>query len=171
MTEAVGFPPSWRRDARVLILGSMPGRHSLAATQYYAHPRNAFWPIMTRLFQWPDDLSYEARLRALQKERVALWDVIERCKRPGSLDSRIESNSVQDNDLAALVAQMPALALIACNGGLAYRSVLRRWRGPLEQVAGSGLEICQLPSTSPAHASLSIDQKCEHWAMIKRYLT
>lgn len=170
MDDAVSFPPSWRPDAQILILGSMPGQASLQAQRYYAHPRNAFWPILAELCGFSAELPYEERLRALNDAGVALWDVIGRCYRPGSLDSRIAAESVEPNDLPGLVAQLPKLRLIACNGGTAYR-LFRRHFGHL---AGAGHPdgpvLLQLPSTSPAHAAMDFASKGEQWRAIQKYL-
>ncbi len=170
MDNAVSFPPSWRSDARVLILGSMPGQASLQAQRYYAHPRNAFWPIMARLCGFEADLPYEERLNALNAAGVALWDVIGRCYRPGSLDSRIEAESVEPNDLAGLVEKLPNLGLIACNGGTAHKLFCRHF-GPLVGVGHSdGPTLLQLPSTSPAHAAMNFEMKFEKWRAIEEFL-
>ncbi|ATX80226.1 hypoxanthine-DNA glycosylase [Mariprofundus aestuarium] len=88
-----GFPYSANRDAKILILGSMPSRKSIAADQYYAHPQNGFWPIMGELFGFTASLEYEERLAQLRKNGVGLWDVAHQCVRPGSLDSAIEIES------------------------------------------------------------------------------
>ena len=106
-TAVCSFPPAFRTDARVLILGSMPGEASLAAGRYYAHPRNAFWPIMGALFGAGAELPYDQRLARLNAAGVALWDVIARCRRPGSLDSAIEDSV--PNDLASLKRRAPKL--------------------------------------------------------------
>ena len=88
-----GLAPVWRADAELLILGSFPGQASLAARQYYAHPRNAFWPLMAALTGESDlaQQPYAARLQRLLHHRIALWDVVDRCVRPGSLDSAIRA--------------------------------------------------------------------------------
>ena len=87
--QARCFPPIASPDARILILGSMPGRASLAAGQYYAHPRNAFWPIMGSLLDFDASRDYPARVDALKVAGIAVWDILDSCHRPGSLDSAI----------------------------------------------------------------------------------
>lgn len=170
MSDALSFPPSWRGDARVLILGSMPGVASLEAQRYYAHPRNAFWSIVAELCGFSPDLPYEERLEALKDAGIALWDVIGRCYRPGSLDSSIAAESIEPNDLAALVKQMPQLKLIACNGGTAHTLFRRHFGSLVSEAHQDGLRLIKLPSTSPAHAAMNVTAKREQWRAISEFL-
>lgn len=152
----VGLAPVFDAQARVLVLGSFPGAASLQAAQYYAHPRNAFWPVMAAL---TGDASlagraYAERLQVLKHHRIALWDAVAACRREGSLDTAIES--AEPSDLAALVARLPALCAIACNGALAHRQTLLALGDP-------AVPVLRLPSTSPAHAGLSLAAKIEAW--------
>ncbi len=152
-----GIAPEAGRRTRLLVLGSFPGVASLAAQQYYAHPRNAFWPILGAL--WELDLvalPYRARLAELRRRGLGLWDVHARCRRPGSLDSAIED--AEPNDLAGLIGRLPRLAAIAHNGGESARSMrlTRRF----------GLPVYRLPSTSPANASWSFERKLAAWRAV-----
>ena len=151
------FPPVARPDARVLILGSMPGQLSLAAQQYYAHPRNLFWPIMGGLFGADPALSYPERLQILQDHHVALWDVLQSCVRPGSLDSDIQCEVA--NDFAQFFENHPHVAHIFFNGAKAESAFRRHVKD-----YPSHLSLMRLPSTSPAHAALSFDEKRSAWA-------
>lgn len=135
----------------------MPGEASLRAGQYYAHPRNAFWRIMGELAGARPDLSYEKRLRALRDQRVALWDVLQSCVRPGSLDSSISEEIA--NDFASFFAGHGRIARIGLNGGKAAAS-FRKYAAPH---CPPGVAVVTLPSTSPAHASLSVEEKCARW--------
>ncbi|ATX81478.1 G/U mismatch-specific uracil-DNA glycosylase [Mariprofundus ferrinatatus] len=168
MTET-GFPYSANRDAKVLILGSMPSRKSLAAAQYYAHPQNGFWPIMGELFGFDPSLAYEARLESLRANGIALWDVAYQCVRPGSLDSAIEMESVVANDFATFLAAHPHIRVIFFNGRKAEelfrRLVLPRLPAPLHDI-----ERQLLPSTSPANASIRREQKLESWKIVRQAL-
>src|SRR3569832_790380 len=92
------FPPIAGREAHTLILGSLPGRKSLEAQQYYAHPQNAFWKLMARIFDFDPALSYTERTRVLQRHGIALWDVFAAAERPGSLDSDIVHATAEAND-------------------------------------------------------------------------
>ncbi|MFN7055020.1 DNA-deoxyinosine glycosylase [Hyphomonas sp.] len=151
------FPPIAAPDAEILILGSMPGAASLAAGQYYAHPRNAFWPVMGALFGAGPELAYAQRVRALIAARVAVWDVLSACVRPGSLDADITEEA--PNDFAAFFAAHPRIRRIGLNGGKAA-AVFRR-HGAAHMPAGAGMAV--LPSTSPAHAALSLQAKQAAW--------
>lgn len=154
------FPPVADDRARVLILGSMPGVLSLAENQYYAHPRNLFWPIMGSLFGAGRDVAYEQRLRLLQDHRIALWDVLHSCQRDGSLDSDIQYEVA--NDFATFFNTYPQITHMFFNGGKAESSFRKHVRD-----VGQGLVMTRLPSTSPAHASLSFDKKLEAWSQIR----
>ncbi len=154
------FPPVADDRARVLILGSMPGVLSLAENQYYAHPRNLFWPIMDSLFGAGRDVAYEQRLRLLQDHRIALWDVLHSCQRDGSLDSDIQCEVA--NNFATFFNTYPQITHVFFNGGKAESSFRKHARD-----VGQGLVMTRLPSTSPAHASLSFDKKLEAWSQIR----
>lgn len=159
----VSFPHVARRDASVLILGSMPGAASLQAGQYYAHPRNAFWPIMRELLGFSATASYRERLEALQERRIALWDVIGSCERIGSLDSDIEPESMVVNDFEPFFAAHRRIVLVCFNGATAER-YYRRHVEPAG--AGRNLQCVRLPSTSPAHASLALPDKVAAWRSV-----
>ncbi|QBL08060.1 DNA-deoxyinosine glycosylase [Rheinheimera sp. D18] len=165
--ELTGLAPNCLPTAKVLVLGSMPGVASLKQQQYYGHPRNAFWPIMASLLQFPLSLSYPERLARLQQQGVALWDVIGRCQRQGSLDSAIRAE--QANDFTSLFARLPQLRAIAFNGAKAGQSFQRR----VLPVAALplGVSLLYLPSTSPAHASLSFQQKLIEWQKLSAFLS
>lgn len=156
-----GFPPIARPDARLLILGSMPGQRSLAEQQYYAQPRNAFWPIMGALFGADPVLPYAERCARLARGRVALWDVFARCHRPGSLDQKIRLRDAELNDFGSFFEEHRLISAVACNGQLAAR-LFRQRVVPRLRVRGA-LQVLVLPSTSPAMASLTAAEKCERW--------
>lgn len=160
-----GFPPILGPAPRVLVLGSMPSAASLREQQYYGHPRNAFWPIMARLFDWPADWPYPARCAALATHGVALWDVIARCTREGSADAAIDTASVVVNPIAALLRDQPTIKAMVFNGGTAAREFRRRIKPKLDAEA-LALAQHQLPSTSPAMASLTLAQKTAAWGIL-----
>lgn len=165
------FPPVVGDMPRVLILGSMPGVASLEAQEYYAHPRNAFWPVMASLGlpvldAGSERLPYAQRLRALMQHGVALWDVVHRCERPGSLDSAIIKGSVEANDFQGLFQQHPSLQVVAFNGATAETLFRRHVRLP----DNHGLVLMRLPSTSPAHAALPVDGKIQAWSVLRPYV-
>jgi hypoxanthine-DNA glycosylase len=149
-----GFPPVL--DARVerLILGSFPSVASLDAGQYYAHPRNQFWRLLGALIGEPlADLDYELRLKRVLKKRVGIWDVISACERKGSLDSDIRQH--RPNDFSRLYARAPKLRRVIFNGATAGKFA--------PAFAAAGFETCVAPSTSPAHAARSFEQKLVLW--------
>lgn len=153
-TLLAGFPPVLDRKTEILILGSFPGEASLSAQQYYAHPRNQFWRLLSALLV--EDLvsgNYNEKLKRLQAHRVGLWDVIAVCAREGSLDSAIRH--ARANDFAALRHRCPQLRRIAFNGKTSGR------HAPL--FAAAGFDTIVLPSSSPAHASMTFEQKLAVW--------
>jgi hypoxanthine-DNA glycosylase len=164
------FAPVARADARILILGSMPGEASLAAQQYYAHPRNQFWRIIAGACGIDAELPYGERLEHLQAHGLALWDVLASCERRGSLDSAIEHHTAVANDVPGLLQRCRGIRRICCNGGTAFAALRRSFAAQLVQVTGAadlvrldGVEVLRLPSTSPANASWSPVRKLEAW--------
>ncbi len=154
------FPPVARSDARVLILGSMPGKVSLDAQQYYAHPRNLFWPIMGALFGANPARSYPERLQILQDHHVALWDVLQSCEREGSLDSDIQCEVA--HDFARFFESHPHVSHVFFNGAKAENA----FRLHVKDYP-SHLILTRLPSTSPAHAALSFAHKLSAWEKLR----
>ena len=165
-TTLTGLPPLADSGARVLLLGSMPGAVSLHQQQYYAHPRNLFWPIMANLAGFNADLPYPEKTQALINSGVALWDVIGSCQRSGSLDSAIRDEQV--NDFAGFFRCHSELAAIGFNGAKAWQS-FKRYVLPL-QIVPQHISLITLPSTSPAHAAMSFDDKLAQWQQLSRYL-
>ncbi len=159
------FPPVVGTFPRVLILGSLPGEESLRQQKYYAHPRNAFWPIMAELCGFDVALPYPERLERLKSSGVALWDTIGAGRRKGSLDASIRE--IELNPVAGLLAVHPGIALIACNGGKSFTE-LRRSAPELFERAG--LKIVRLPSTSPAAAMFRYEEKLAAWRIVAEFL-
>ncbi len=157
-----GFPPVSRPNARVLILGSMPGEASLAAQQYYAHPRNSFWPIMGAVLGFDAALPYAQRLDHLMHKRVALWDVLGACRRTGSLDSAIVADSIQINPFSTFLRDHSEIERILFNGSAAC-TLFRRQVLPSLGAASEGIAPVRLPSTSPAHAAMTYSLKLQAW--------
>lgn len=154
------FAPLARPDARLLILGSMPGVASLQAQQYYAHPHNLFWRILATACQFDPQLPYAARVQALQASGIAVWDVLAACHRPGSLDARIDGASAVANDFPAFLAAHPDIHRVCFNGAAAATLFQRH---VLPQVANYPLEYLRLPSTSPANAGIPAARKYAAW--------
>jgi hypoxanthine-DNA glycosylase len=156
-----GLAPVVAPGARLLVLGSFPSAASLKAQQYYAHPRNHFWPILSALWGLSGDAAlqhrpYAERLPVAHAHGLAIWDVYAGCEREGSLDSAIRAAEL--NDLPGLVRQVPTLRAIAHNGGESAR------HRPITQALG--LPVAQLPSTSPANASWSFERKLAAWRAV-----
>jgi TDG/mug DNA glycosylase family protein len=162
-----GFPPIANKWAEVLILGSMPGEESLRKNEYYANPRNIFWRIMAALFGFGQDTSYEERIRILKKNEIALWDVMKSCERRGSLDSAIKDSAIIENDFVSFYRSHPKIRYVFFNGAKSEREYKKR---VLQKLSNKGKEIIcyRLPSTSPAMARLSFDEKLIEWSKIKR---
>ena len=156
-----GFPPVASPDARVLVVGSMPSEASLAARQYYAFRHNQFWRIAGAICGFAPDAPYESRKAALVGCRIALWDVLESCIRPGSLDSAIREESIRVNDFAGFLAAHPGIRRVCFNGRKAEHAWRRRVLPDLP--AACKLEYRLLPSTSPAHAGMGYLAKLEAW--------
>ena len=149
-----GLPPVIATGTRLVVLGSFPGVASLAAGQYYGHPRNHFGPIAGNLLGLPlAAMPYAERLAVLRERGVGLWDVYAACRRVGSLDSAIREP--QPNDLARLQQLAPGLRAVAHNGGESART--------MRLTAALGLAVFKLPSTSPANASWSFERKLAAW--------
>lgn len=149
-----GLAPVIGRDTRLVVLGSFPGVASLRAQQYYAHPRNQFWPLLSAM--WGVDLvalPYTHRLAEVKRRGLGIWDVYASCRREGSLDSAIEA--AVPNDLASLKRRAPKLQAVAHNGGESARA--------MAITRTLGVEVIRLPSTSPANASWSFERKLAAW--------
>ena len=140
-----GFPPVVDDNARVLTLGSFPSAQSLATRQYYANPRNAFWPIVCELFGFDVTAPYDSRLASLRSHGVALWDVLYQCRRIGSSDAAIDTKTLVANNFNELFTNYPSIARVYFNGAKAA-DLYRRLAKPAE-----GIQYQRLPSTSPAH--------------------
>ncbi|HRJ67303.1 MAG TPA: DNA-deoxyinosine glycosylase [Alphaproteobacteria bacterium] len=162
------FPPVMADNPRALILGSMPGIKSLAAREYYAHPQNAFWKILSVLFDMPAT-DYAQRLRIITENNLALWDVLKYCEREGSLDSAIEGTSIEVNDFTAFLTQHKNISRVFLNGGKAAQEFKRRVLPDLPREITARLKITQLPSTSPAHAGMTFADKASAWSMISDF--
>jgi hypoxanthine-DNA glycosylase len=168
MSRVQSFAPVIGANPLVIVLGSMPGIASLEAVQYYAHPRNAFWPIMGRLFGIDPTAAYESRISELEKLPLILWDTLQACHRPGSLDSNIDADSVRANDFPGLLSRFPEIRAILFNGATAEKYfrqlVIPRLAEPLE------IELIKMPSTSPAHAGMKFEQKLAAWRRLLDFI-
>lgn len=152
-----GLGPVVDTNTRLVVLGSFPGVASLAAQQYYGHPRNHFWPILSAI--WAVDLmplSYAQRVEAIRVRGLGLWDVYARCEREGSLDSAIQQ--AEFNDLASLKQSAPRLLALAHNGGESARAI--------KHTQSLAVEVHRLPSTSPANAGWSFERKIAAWRAV-----
>ncbi len=156
---STGFPPVTAPDAEGLILGSLPGRRSLEAAQYYAHRRNAFWRIMAELFGITGD--YENRCEQLTQHRIALWDVLASSIRPGSMDADIRLEASQSNDFRKFLSQHAEIARICFNGRKAEEIFKRYVLAGLSKAVPT---LVSLPSTSPAYAAMAFDEKRDAWS-------
>lgn len=157
MERLQSLPPVLGPQTRLVVLGSFPGTASLQAQQYYAHPRNQFWPILSTLCGLDlRALAYEQRLSRLLERGLGLWDVYASCQRKGSLDSAIQAPVC--NDWAVLRRLAPALQAVAHNGGESARA--------MRHTLALGCRVHRLPSTSPANASWSFERKLAAWRAV-----
>ena len=162
---SVGFPPISSGADLVLILGSFPGQASLRKNEYYAHPHNGFWRIMGELLGFEPDLDYRERMDALNRSRVALWDVLTSCSREGSLDSAIKKNSMVLNDFDKFFERNQSIRTIFFNGALA-EAQFRKHTAGIDSIQKRNFELMRLPSTSPAMAMLTLSQKIKAWSVL-----
>jgi hypoxanthine-DNA glycosylase len=157
------FPPVIDENVRLLILGSLPGEISLAQSQYYAHPLNQFWRLMSQVVNTDlSTLPYSERLHTLLKHRIGLWDVVAEAHREGSLDSKIRNHA--HNDLPGLINQLPKLGTIAFNGGTSAKLGLKALKEQAQHY-----QIITLPSSSPAY-TLAYAAKSAAWKKLKAAL-
>ncbi len=156
------FPPIGGPLARWLIVGSLPGRESLARREYYAQPRNAFWSIMGALFGASPELPYAQRLLCLVEQRVSVWDVCAAAQRSGSSDSAIRRGSIMINDFQGLFTQWPGIEAVVFNGAVAA-DLYERLVVPSLGSPARALPRLRLPSTSPANASIPYERKLAAW--------
>ena len=163
MAKIRSFQPIESKNARVLVLGSMPGQASLTAGQYYAHAQNAFWRIISELLRFDAAAPYEGKVQALNTARIAVWDVLQSCTREGSLDARIERDSQVANDFRSFFRTHPGITRVFFNGAMAEACFKRH---VLRSIDDDSISYVRLPSTSPAHASLSFEQKLKAWRII-----
>ncbi|HTU67665.1 MAG TPA: DNA-deoxyinosine glycosylase [Steroidobacteraceae bacterium] len=161
------FPPIATRTAHTLVLGSLPGRKSLEMQQYYAHPHNAFWKLIARIFDVAPDLPYAERTRVLTRHGIALWDVFAAAERPGSLDSDIVHATAEANDFREFFRAHPKIRRVFFNGKKA-EEIYRRRVLPAIAAEFPRLEYAGLPSTSPAHAGMPFAQKLARWRAIRQ---
>ncbi len=161
----VCFPPLCNGSEKVLILGSFPGILSLEKQQYYAHPRNSFWPIMGRLCGFDPLLSYQKRVEYLSLSGIALWDVLTSCSRDGSLDSSIKKKSMVINDFEDFFEENSLIQWVFFNGSMSENQFKKKvW--VKQKVQARMLSLHRLPSTSPAMARLDFEQKVRAWSIV-----
>lgn len=157
------FSPIIDSFARTLILGTMPGAESLQANQYYANRRNAFWRIMGGVLGFSENITYNEKVEALMSNKVALWDVMHSCERSGSLDANIKQATIELNDFVSLFQNYRNIVTILFNGAKAEQEYMKL-AFPKLSVEAKEIKILRLPSTSPAMASISFDEKLKLWS-------
>ncbi|HMA20787.1 MAG TPA: DNA-deoxyinosine glycosylase [Gemmatimonadaceae bacterium] len=161
------FPPQVAPGCVLLILGTVPSVRSLELRQSYGHRHNLFWPFMGELFDAGPELPYAERIARLQRRGIGIWDVLERCERPGSLDSAIVRDSEVANDIPGLLAAEPGIRAIALNGGKAQQSFRRHVLPQFGAAMRERVTLLDLPSTSPANASIPRALKLERWRQLR----
>ncbi len=164
MTRKKGFQPILHKDAKILVLGSMPSEISIQKQEYYGHPRNAFWPIMSALFAENGErvYDYSQRKEILINNKVAVWDVLQSCHREGSLDTAIKMESIRINDFSHLFSTFKSIRNVFFNGSKA-EIIFKKHVLPTLLEQFETIQYTKLPSTSPAYATISVKQKTEIW--------
>jgi len=161
--QITSFAPIETTNANLLILGSMPGEISLQRQQYYAHPRNAFWQIMESICNMDANLSYEEKVIVLKDRGIAVWDVLQHCKREGSLDIHIKTDSEISNDFKGFLLTHPRITQIFFNGQKAEKSFRKFVWPKLPSNIKSRIRLISLPSTSPANTRLTWEERQAEW--------
>jgi TDG/mug DNA glycosylase family protein len=156
------FKPLVSRASRVLILGSMPGPEALRKQQYYGFAGNHFWKLLPVLFNEAPPANYNEKIRLVKRHRLALWDVIGTCVRPGALDSSIRS--LLPNDIPGLLKRYPGIRAVFINGQFAHKTFLKHFENQVS------VPVHILPSTSPANAMMSVAEKTKRWSAILKFL-
>ena len=150
------FAPIIGRQPKIMILGSLPGEASLQVQQYYAHPRNQFWRLLSEISGVDlQSLPYDDKIQQLQSLPVLLWDVVAQAQRQGSLDSAIRAAEIRD--IAAMLREHPSIAQVWFNGGQAAK-----WGLQSLQAAQTDIHTVTLPSSSPAH-TMAYALKKQQW--------
>ncbi|MFT5504459.1 MAG: TDG/mug DNA glycosylase family protein [Gammaproteobacteria bacterium] len=162
------FEPVVGTNPRILILGSMPGVASLKAVQYYAHPRNLFWVIMEDLFDIDHKQPYVERIALIKMHPVVLWDSLSQCERPGSLDSNINRQTAEPNNIGKLLIENPSITVITFNGA-ASKNYFDKLVKPQLNIERP-IEYLAMPSTSPANASIKLDAKLAAWRRLRDFI-
>jgi len=156
------FKPIINENSKILILGTMPGIKSLEMRQYYAHEQNAFWKILFLLFDEAYSNKYKIRLDLVLNNKIAVWDTLKQCQRPGSLDSDIKH--AEPNDISSLIKDYHNIKTLAFNGKYAEK-YYKKFNSPI-----TGINYLSLPSTSPANAGYKFTDKLNAWSEIKQFL-
>ena len=161
-----GFEPIAAPDAKVLILGSLPSIKSLQKHEYYGNPQNTFWRVMGELFDAGPEIPYAHRVEKLMHHRIAIWDVLLSSKRPGSMDAAIDLASATPNDFQMFYDEHPMLEMLCFNGKRAAQ-LYERLVVPQGISTTDNIKFRTMPSTSPAYASMKLDEKTRHWSAIR----
>ena len=162
-----GFDPIAAPNATVLILGSLPSQESLRKQEYYGNLQNAFWHVMGELIDAGPEIPYPKRADKLRRSGIAVWDVLQSSVRPGSMDAAIDLTTATPNDFQAFFEAHPMLELLCFNGKKAAE-LYRRLVAPQRFSIIDNIEFRTLPSTSPAYASMKLDEKVRLWSAIQR---
>lgn len=158
--KKIGLQPVIGSNARILILGSLPGDESISRQEYYGYPRNMFWDVMSGILGEKAPVLYSEKVEYLKRHGIALWDVLHAAERDGSLDSNIRNEEF--NDIAKLIADNPSIEVIVTNGGKAEKSFRKYLR---KNPSISGKRICYCTSTSAMSlcAGWTLERLIEQW--------
>ena len=154
----LSFEPLIFQNTEILILGSLPGRKSIELNQYYGHPRNRIWSILSHLKEKETPINYDDKKAFLNSFKIGLWDVAHSAIRKGSLDSNIKDE--KPNNINSLTKNNPSIKVIGFNGKKSEQMFYKFFK------LNPALKYVSLPSSSPANMAINFENICKKWSQL-----